>query len=124
MNVGLNKSFLVPLCIAGIIASANLRAGPISLESSEVLQLRGLISTNAAAAEQFAILRKTADKALGTKPDPIENVISEGHLQKDPLKIRSRAAMARPHQNLRSGVGMDDHGRRASILPPRLANTF
>jgi hypothetical protein len=94
MNVGLNKSFLVSLCIAGIIASANLRAGPVSLESSEVLQLRGLISTNAAAAEQFAILHKTADKALGTKPDPIENVISEGHLQKDPLKIRSRASMA------------------------------
>ncbi|HUJ10861.1 MAG TPA: alginate lyase family protein [Verrucomicrobiae bacterium] len=73
---------------------ADSEAGCVSLDSNEIVQLRGLISTNASAAEQFAIIRKVADKALTAKPDPIEKVVSEGHLQKDPLKIRSRAAMA------------------------------
>jgi hypothetical protein len=62
------------------------------LEPSEVLKLRVIIRTNAIAAAEFAKLREVADRALDDEPDPIEKVISEGHLANDPLKIRSGAA--------------------------------
>jgi hypothetical protein len=75
-----------------LISPANLLAGPVSLEPSEVLKLRVIIRTNAIAAAEFAKLREVADRALDDEPDPIEKVISEGHLANDPLKIRSGAA--------------------------------
>ena len=93
MKNGLNKFSLVTVCIASLISPAILSAGPVSLMPDEILQMRALIGTNAVAQQQFAGIHKAADRALDDKPDPIEKVISEGHLQKDPLKIRSEAAM-------------------------------
>jgi hypothetical protein len=70
-----------------------LRAGPVSLKSDEILQLRALVATNAEAAEQFSEIHRSADSALSATPNPIEKVVSEGHLDKDPLKIRTRASL-------------------------------
>src|SRR5208282_2958651 len=93
MKNGLNKCFLVTVGIASLISPEILSAGPVSLMPNEILQLRALIGTNAAAQQQFAEIQKAADRALDDEPNPIEKVISEGHLQKDPLKIRTEAAM-------------------------------
>lgn len=70
-----------------------LNAGPVSLEPDEILQLRVLVTANPAAAKQFSRIHRWADSALSATPNPIENVVSEGHLDKDPLKIRSGASV-------------------------------
>ncbi len=94
MNVRLKLHLLFTACFIFLTTTPTLQAKSVSLETNEVLQLRALINKDAAAAARFAEVRKAADRALNDKPDPIEKVISEGHLQKDPLKIRSKAAMA------------------------------
>ena len=71
-----------------------LSAGPVSLEPDEVLQLRALVVTNAAAAKMFSGIHRQAEAALGETPQPIEKVVTEGHLANDPLKIRTEASLA------------------------------
>jgi hypothetical protein len=71
-----------------------LQAGLVSLEPDELLQLRALVATNAAAAKQFSAIHQSATAALGDTPNPIEKVVSEGHLDSDPLKIRTGASLA------------------------------
>src|ERR1700733_11573546 len=71
-----------------------LPAGPVSLEPDEILQLRALVATNAAAAKQFASLHRSAEAALSDQPNPIEKVVTEGRLANDPLKIRTEASLA------------------------------
>jgi hypothetical protein len=68
-------------------------ASPVTLESSELASLRNLVKTDKGAAEQFAKVRETADAAMAQSPDPIPVIISEGHLDNDPKKVRSTAAM-------------------------------
>lgn len=94
INVRLDLRLLFTACLIFLTATAALQAGPVSLKTNEVLQLRALVGKDAAAAARFAEVLKVADRALNAKPDPIEKVISEGHLVTDPLKIRSRGAMA------------------------------
>ena len=69
-------------------------AGPVSLEPGEIAELRQLVETNGAAAKQFSEVCRRADSALSVAPDPIETVVSEGHLDSDPLKVRTLAALA------------------------------
>ena len=71
-----------------------LHAGPASLLPDEILQLRALVATNAAAAKQFSGVHRLAEVALGAAPNPVEKVVTEGHLANDPLKIRTEAALA------------------------------
>ena len=71
-----------------------LQAGPVSLEPDEIVQLRELVATNAAAADQFSMLQRQAEGALGDSPHPLEKVVTEGHLDTDPLKIHTLAALA------------------------------
>jgi hypothetical protein len=80
-------------CAVLFFAAVRLRAGTVSLEPEEVLRLRALIATNAAAAKQFSAVERTATEALAATPNPIEKVVTEGHLDKDPLKIRTEASL-------------------------------
>jgi Alginate lyase len=68
-------------------------AGSVTLEPAEITALRALVAKDAAAAAQFAQLRKLADAALSDKPNPIQVVVSEGRLESDPDKIRSTEAL-------------------------------
>jgi hypothetical protein len=70
-------------------ALTGVRAGTVSLETNEIAALRELVATNPEAAEQFSRLQRKAEKTLTDIPDPIEKIVSEGHLDKDPLKIRT-----------------------------------
>jgi len=70
-------------------ALLQVHGGPVSLEPGEITALRALITTNAAAARQFAGIHRQADAALLDLPNPIEKIVSEGHLHNDPLKIRT-----------------------------------
>jgi len=71
-----------------------LHAGTVSLQPEEIAQLRTLIATNQAAANQFFAIRRTATAALQDKPNPIARVVTEGHLDNDPLKIRTLVSLA------------------------------
>lgn len=71
-----------------------LRAGTVSLQPDEILQLRALIATNKTVTSQFDAIRRGATAALNDSPNPISRVITEGHLDKDPLKIRTIASLA------------------------------
>jgi hypothetical protein len=85
-----------PISIIGALALGvllGLHAGPVSLEPGEVVSLRALVATNAAAAEPFSGVRRTADAALSEAPNPIEQLFSEGHLDTDPLKIRTEKSL-------------------------------
>ncbi len=74
-------------------ATLGLHAGTVSLQPDEIVQLRALLATNPAAAKQFSSLQHEATRALNAVPDPIEKVITEGHLDNDPLKIRTMESL-------------------------------
>ncbi len=78
--------------LPGFLA-ASLQAGPVSLNTNEVTRLRALIASDPGAAAQFAIVRAAADRALTDAPDPIAKLTLEGHLEKEPAKIRTMAAL-------------------------------
>lgn len=78
----------------GFVMPTVLRAGPVSLNPAEISRLQNLVTNNAAAAKQFASVRKFADAALLDNPNPIKTVVSEGHLESDPDKIHTTAALA------------------------------
>jgi hypothetical protein len=86
------KPFIFGVICLGVTVC--LHAGTVSLEPDEIAQLRSLIATNPAAARQFSPIRRTALAALADTPDPIVKVVTEGHLDKDPLKIRTMASLA------------------------------
>lgn len=86
--------FLSSLSILLFFAPLRSGAGPVSLTSEEIQQLRSLVATNSAAAEQFAQMQKAADAALKETPHPVGKIVSEGHLASDPRKIQSVAALA------------------------------
>lgn len=75
-------------------ATIGLRAGTVSLEPDEILQLRALVTMNSAAAKQFSAIQHSATAALAATPNPIEKVVTEGHLDEDPLKTRTEASLA------------------------------
>jgi hypothetical protein len=68
-------------------------AGSVSLEPSELQQLRLLLRTDPNAAAQFAPLHTLADQAMVDQPAPIQKVVSEGHLASDPRKIQTVASL-------------------------------
>ena len=70
-----------------------LHAGPVSLEPGEITALRALVATNTAAARQFSSLHRSADADLTEAPNPVETIVSEGHLHSDPLKIRTEKSL-------------------------------
>jgi hypothetical protein len=90
----LNKYFLLFACSVLLFLPGKSRAGAVSLNPAEVLQLRMLVNTNSEAATQFARIREAANQALNEEPAPIKKIVSEGHLGSDPRKIRSWAALA------------------------------
>jgi len=64
----------------------------IALPGDRFAALRAMLATDAAAARAFAPIKKTADRALGEKPQPVKRIVSEGTLYSDPEKKRSLAA--------------------------------
>jgi hypothetical protein len=61
----------------------------VGLNKEEVTDLRRLIKNDKEAKASYAILKGRADDALTQTPDPIDTVVSEGHLATDPKKIRT-----------------------------------
>lgn len=61
----------------------------VSLNKNEILTLRNLVAKDSSAKRFYASLKRTADEALTQTPNPIDTVVSEGHLATDPKKIKT-----------------------------------
>jgi hypothetical protein len=61
----------------------------VGLNKKEVFALHQLIANDSSAKKLYASLKRVADDALAQTPNPIDTVVSEGHLATDPKKIRT-----------------------------------
>jgi hypothetical protein len=69
-------------------------AQDLSLTTKEVKKLIHLVRTNESAKRIYHTLEMQANSALNQKPNPIDTIISEGHLATDPKKIHTQKALA------------------------------
>ncbi len=83
-----NFVFCLFLLVAGVG-----HGGPVTLDSEELARLRILVKVEPEVSLLFLQMKKTADAALEEQPNPIESIVSEGHLESDLKKIRTRAAL-------------------------------
>ncbi|GAA4730467.1 alginate lyase family protein [Flavisolibacter ginsenosidimutans] len=61
----------------------------VGLNKKEISSLHNLIAKDSSAKKFYVSIRQTANDALAQTPDPIDTVVSEGHLATDPKKIRT-----------------------------------
>lgn len=59
------------------------------LNKKEIAALSNIVRNDNSANKLYLSIRRTADKAFTQNPDPIDTVVSEGHLATDPKKIRT-----------------------------------
>src|SRR6478735_5406619 len=61
----------------------------VTLNKKEISSLQKIIKQDSSAGKLYASIKSRAENALTQTPDPIDTVISEGHLATDPKKIRT-----------------------------------
>ncbi len=66
----------------------------ISVHPAQLTRLKELIKSDDEAGERFRELKHTAMKALDDKPNPIKKIQTEGKLNTDPVKIRTKESLA------------------------------
>lgn len=66
----------------------------ITLHSAQLARLKELIKSDDEAGERFKELKHIATKALDDKPNPIKKIQTEGKLNTDPVKIRTKESLA------------------------------
>ncbi|MES2371215.1 MAG: alginate lyase family protein [Bacteroidota bacterium] len=66
----------------------------VSLQKNEVKKLVKLIEADPAAKKAYQPIETLANTALQQEPNPIDTIISEGHLATDPKKIRTQKSLA------------------------------
>lgn len=71
------------------VSSFNAFTQFVSLDKKEIATLKSLVKKDSAVNRFYASFKHTADVALSQVPDPIDTVVSEGHLATDPKKIRT-----------------------------------
>jgi len=67
----------------------NCFAQYVGLNKKEISNLQHLVAKDNNAKKFYTSMKRTADDALTQTPDPIDTVVSEGHLATDPKKIRT-----------------------------------
>lgn len=66
----------------------------LSLDKTELKKLKAIIQSDSSAQKAFSLLEKQAKIALKQEPQPIDTIVSEGHLVTDPKKIKTIKALA------------------------------
>src|SRR5882762_2568042 len=69
------------------LITPKVRSQYVGLNDKEIYNLKKLIGDNSDAHKYFTSFKKIADEALNQMPDPIDTIVSEGHLANDPKKI-------------------------------------
>lgn len=80
------KKLLLLICI---LAAGRCFAQVVSLNDKELTKLYQLITSDKNAGKLYASIKRTADAALNEAPNPVDTVVSEGHLATDPRKINT-----------------------------------
>lgn len=86
----MKRFFIVVLLLSYIHSDAQY----VSLTKKEIGKLRKLISTDSSVQKIYHTLETQAAAAFAQEPDPIDTIISEGHLVTDPKKIRTNRSLA------------------------------
>ncbi|MEO7530016.1 MAG: alginate lyase family protein, partial [Sediminibacterium sp.] len=76
------------------LSTTNSQAQYVSLNKIEIQKLSELITVDNDAKNIYLALEASANKALTQLPNPIDTIISEGHLVTDPKKIRTQKSLA------------------------------
>jgi hypothetical protein len=61
----------------------------VGLNKKEISNLKQIVIKDSSAKKFYSSIKRTADNALTQTPNPIDTVVSEGHLATDPKKIRT-----------------------------------
>ena len=69
------------------------KAQYVGLNDKEISSLQKLVKGNNDVKNLYNSLKKVADGALGQTPNPIDTVVSEGHLATDPKKIITQRSL-------------------------------
>jgi hypothetical protein len=77
------------ITILSSFIAINCFAQYVGLNKKEASDLQRLVAKDSSAKKFYASIKRTADDALTQMPDPIDTVVSEGHLATDPKKIRT-----------------------------------
>lgn len=75
------------------ILAIRVKAQYVGLSPKEMLHLSALLKKNETVKKYYHSFQTTADAALQQDPDPVDTIISEGHLVTDPKKIRTIQAL-------------------------------
>jgi len=67
--------------------ASQTKAQYVGLNDKEISSLQKLVKKDNDVKKIYSSLKKIADEALGQTPNPIDTVVSEGHLATDPKKI-------------------------------------
>ncbi|HEX2385385.1 MAG TPA: hypothetical protein VHL99_02410, partial [Candidatus Binatia bacterium] len=73
-------------------ASEPADAPRIAMSADRLASLQAIVRTGGAAARPFDSVKRTADRALAERPQPVKRIVSEGTLYSNPEKKRSLAA--------------------------------
>src|ERR1051325_10299996 len=81
--------FLLLICF---IASSAI-AQYVGLQEHEVSALKNVVKGDSSIKKLYSSLKRIADAALDEQPNPIDTVVSEGHLATDPKKIITQRSL-------------------------------
>ncbi|WEK17748.1 MAG: alginate lyase family protein [Candidatus Pedobacter colombiensis] len=85
----------VVLLVAILLPPAiTAKAQYLSLNKSELQKLSTLINTDQNVKMAYHELENLADATLKQHPDPVDTIISEGHLANDPKKLKTQKSLA------------------------------
>jgi len=84
--------YIFLLLLVSVIASV-AAAQHVGLNKKEVSHLKKLIKKDSDVKKLYTSFKRIADESLTQIPDPIDTVISEGHLATDPKKIRTQKSL-------------------------------
>ncbi len=82
------------LFFSALLLIASVNAQYLSLQKNEISKLSALIESDKSAKKIYLTIETTANNTLLQEPNPIDTIISEGHLITDPKKIRTQKSLA------------------------------
>ena len=75
------------------LSATNAKSQFVGLSDKEITKLKKLIRRDTIVASFYNALKRRADAVLDQIPNPIDTVISEGHLASDPKKIITQKSL-------------------------------
>ena len=87
------RNIIYILSLSIYLAATTANAQNVGLSNKEISSLQKLINKDSAVKNLYTSLKRIADEALNQNPNPIDTVISEGHLATDPKKIRTQGSL-------------------------------